>query len=80
MYASTAALWSLGAKVVLPEPAMGLDGLLHAARVTRPRGFCTSGPYGLLKYNLPELWPLQHLRPQVSDGPGPNLTPPAPPT
>ncbi|MBL4918474.1 AMP-binding protein [Szabonella alba] len=63
LYAALAALWSLGATVVLPEPAMGLAGLRHAARVTRPRAFCSSGAYGLLKYLLPALWPLTHLRP-----------------
>jgi non-ribosomal peptide synthetase component F len=34
LYAALAALWSLGATVVLPEPAMGYRGLRHAARVT----------------------------------------------
>ena len=57
LYACLAALWSLGATVVLPEPAMGLAGLRHAARVTKPKAFCASGPYVLLKFAVPELWP-----------------------
>ena len=50
LYASLAALWSLGAVAVLPEPAMGLAGLRHAARVTRPKAFCTGGWYRALGY------------------------------
>lgn len=68
LYASLAALWSLGATVVLPEPAMGLAGLRHAARVTNVTGFCSSGLYGLLKFALPELWSLCHLRPHGKAG------------
>jgi acyl-CoA synthetase (AMP-forming)/AMP-acid ligase II len=33
LYASLYALWSLGAVVVFPEPAMGLTGLRHAAGI-----------------------------------------------
>jgi acyl-CoA synthetase (AMP-forming)/AMP-acid ligase II len=69
LYAALAALWSLGATVVLPEPAMGLSGLRHAARVTAARAFCSSGAYGLLKYALPELWPCRHLRPREAKSP-----------
>lgn len=65
LYASLAALWSLGAVVVLPEPAMGLRGLRHAARVTGVRGFCASGFYVALKYLLPELWGATLLRVQA---------------
>jgi len=63
LYASLAALWSLGATVVLPEPAMGLAGLRHAARATGPRAFCGSGWYVWLRYLLPELRGLTLLRP-----------------
>lgn len=63
LYAALAALWTLGATAVLPEPALGLAGLRHAARVTRPRAFCSSGLFGLLRWALPELWGLRHLRP-----------------
>jgi olefin beta-lactone synthetase len=62
LYASLAALWSLGATVVLPEPAMGLAGLRHAARTSGAVAFCSAGAFGLLKYGLPLLWPLRHLR------------------
>jgi hypothetical protein len=56
LYAALAALWSLGATVVLPEPAMGLKGLRHAARVTGATAYCSSGAYGVLRFLLPELW------------------------
>ncbi len=59
LYASLAALWSLGATVVLPEPAMGLAGLRHAAKVTNVSAFCSSGLFGLLKFALPE-YPHHH--------------------
>ncbi len=78
LYASLAALWSLGATVVLPEPAMGLAGLKHAAKVTGVTAFCSGGVYGLLKLALPALWPLKHLRPNAAQGP--TLTLPAPDT
>ena len=78
LYAALAALWMLGATVVLPEPAMGLRGLIHAARVTRPRAFCSAGAYGLLKLALPTLWPLRHLRPATGAGPSPDRPLPAP--
>ena len=67
LYAALAALWSLGATVILPEPAMGLAGLRHAAKVSNVSAFCSSGIYGLLKFALPELWPLRHLRPRVTN-------------
>ncbi len=76
LYASLAALWSLGATVVLPEPAMGIDGLRHAARVTNVSAFCSSGAYGLLKFALPALWKLRHLRPQIMAGDPPEGQPP----
>lgn len=63
LYASLAALWSLGATVVLPEPAMGLTGLRHAIRTTKPKAFCTAGAYSLLKFLLPSLWTLPLLTP-----------------
>lgn len=61
LYASLAALWTLGATVVLPEPAMGLAGLRHAARTTKPKAFCAGGAYSLLKFLIPELWTLPLL-------------------
>ncbi|WP_168199145.1 AMP-binding protein [Pseudorhodobacter turbinis] len=76
LYAALAALWSLGATVVLPEPAMGLAGLRHAAKLGGVSAFCSGGAFGLLKFALPELWPLRHLRPKQSRGTRPDL--PAP--
>lgn len=67
LYAALAALWRLGATVVLPEPAMGLQGLRHAARITRPDAFCASGLYRLLKLALPRLWTKPTLSPPASD-------------
>lgn len=66
LYASLAALWSLGATVVLPEPAMGLAGLRHAARTTKPKAFCAAGAYSLLKFLVPNLWTLPLLTPGES--------------
>src|SRR6056297_11283 len=66
LYASLAALWSLGATVVLPEPAMGLGGLRHAVNVTKPKAFCASGAYRLLKLLLPGLWGTPVLRPKAT--------------
>jgi acyl-CoA synthetase (AMP-forming)/AMP-acid ligase II len=76
LFAALAALWSLRATVVLPEPAMGVRGLRHAARVTGATAFCSSGAYGLLRFALPELWGCRHLRPATATGPGPDLPPP----
>ncbi|MDB5506830.1 MAG: hypothetical protein JWR75_1468 [Devosia sp.] len=56
LYASIAALWRVGATIVFPEPALGLAGLRHAVRLTRPRALLTSGAYGLIRLVLPELW------------------------
>ncbi len=72
LYAALAGLWAIGATVVLPEPAMGLAGLRHAARVTGVTAICTSGLYGALRYALPAFWPLTHLRPGQGGG---DLTP-----
>lgn len=55
LYASLAALWRLGAVVVFPEPALGLKGLRHAARVTTPKAFIGEGWYRLLGWFVPEL-------------------------
>ena len=68
LYASLAALWTLGAVAVLPEPAMGLAGLRHAARVTRPKAFCTGGWYRALGLLLPELWGVTTLGGQPGHG------------
>ncbi|MEL6643398.1 MAG: AMP-binding protein [Pseudomonadota bacterium] len=68
LYASLAALWSLGATVVLPEPAMGLRGLRHAAKTTKPVGFCASGWFIALRFLVPALWGLRLLTPGASQG------------
>ncbi|WP_420586126.1 AMP-binding protein [Ruegeria sp.] len=66
LYASLAALWSLGATAVLPEPAMGLAGLRHAIRTTEPKAFCSAGAYALLKFLIASLWTLPLLTPGKS--------------
>jgi acyl-CoA synthetase (AMP-forming)/AMP-acid ligase II len=55
LYVALAAAWRIGAVVVFPEPAMGLNGLRHAARVTAPKAFLSSGVYRLLGWVVPEL-------------------------
>lgn len=74
LYASLAALWSLGATVVLPEPAMGLPGLRHAARTTKSKAFCTAGAFVFLKLILPELWGQRLLLPRERNGKPPDAT------
>lgn len=56
LYAALAALWTVGAVAVLPEPAMGLAGLRNALRTTRVNGLCASGGYRALRLLLPGLW------------------------
>jgi len=63
LYASLAALWSLGATVVLPEPAMGLAGLKQAVATTKPKFFCAAGAYQLIKWIVPALWRARLLIP-----------------
>lgn len=76
LYASLAALWSLGATVVLPEPAMGLAGLRHAARTTHPKAFCAAGFYVALKFLVPELCGLTLLRCGKGQGNAPSVAVP----
>src|SRR5690606_22009164 len=57
LYAGLVALWRLGAVAVFPEPALGLAGLRHALKATRPKAFLAGGWYRLLRYLLPDLWP-----------------------
>lgn len=69
LYACLAALWRLGAVVVFPEPAMGLAGLRHAARVTQPKAFLATGWYRLLGWMVPELRALDmRLKPIEGEG------------
>jgi olefin beta-lactone synthetase len=56
LYAAIAGLWRLGGTLVFPEPALGLSGLRHAVRMTRPRAVLTSGAYGIVRVLVPELW------------------------
>jgi acyl-CoA synthetase (AMP-forming)/AMP-acid ligase II len=63
LYASLAALWALGATVVLPEPAMGLAGVKTAIKATHPKFFCAAGPYVWIKLLLPDLWRSKLLTP-----------------
>lgn len=74
LYASLAALWSLGATVVLPEPAMGLAGVRTAIQATHPKFFCAAGPYTWIKLILPGLWGTKLLTPRQRM----NATPPTP--
>lgn len=48
LYASLAALWSIGATVVFPEPALGLKGLRTAIDIARPDAFVANGAYRML--------------------------------
>ncbi|WP_341368761.1 AMP-binding protein [Yoonia sp. BS5-3] len=66
LYASLAALWSLGASVVLPEPAMGLAGVKTAIAATQPKFLCAAGPYRWIKLLLPGLWRTKLLTPGQS--------------
>lgn len=65
LYASLAALWSLGATVVLPEPAMGLAGVKTAIKATHPKFFCAAGPYRWIRLLLPSLWGVKLLTPKL---------------
>ncbi|MBM7067430.1 AMP-binding protein [Actibacterium sp. 188UL27-1] len=70
LYAALAALWSVGAVAVLPEPAMGLSGLRHAVRVGGIKGLCAAGPYRWLRLLLPDLWTKPTFAPgQAQRGP-----------
>ncbi|MEJ6397352.1 AMP-binding protein [Yoonia sp. 208BN28-4] len=69
LYASLAAIWSLGAVAVLPEPAMGLAGLRNAIATAGVTGICASGGYRALKL-LPALWRVPLFTPQQTGGGG----------
>ncbi len=55
LYVALAAAWRVGAVVVFPEPALGLRGLRHAVRMTRPKALLSSGLYRWLGWALPDL-------------------------
>ena len=54
----------------LPEPALGLKGLRHAARTTCPKALCATGWYRLLRF-LPELWQSKLILPRATPGSAP---------
>lgn len=63
LYAAIAGLWRLGATIIFPEPALGLPGLRHAVRVTKPRALLTSSYYCAVRFLVPELWGVRlHLK------------------
>ena len=76
LYASLAALWSIGATVVLPEPAMGLAGVRSAIAATQPKFFCAAGVYRWVKWVVPTLWRAKLLHPKQAV----NAPPPKPVT
>jgi olefin beta-lactone synthetase len=63
LYACLIALWRLGAAVVLPEPALGLAGLRHALKATRPDALLASGWYRAVGLISPDLWSVPWLSP-----------------
>jgi olefin beta-lactone synthetase len=62
LYVALAACWRLGAVAVFPEPALGLKGLRHAIKVTRPKFLFAAGSYRLIRL-LPQLWSRPCLTP-----------------
>ncbi len=56
LYGAIAGLWRIGATIVFPEPAMGLNGLAHGIAMTKPKAILATGPYRLLRYALPPFW------------------------
>lgn len=66
LYVALAACWRVGAIAVFPEPAMGLAGVRHAIRTTRPGFLFASSAYRLLRL-LPELWGCRALCPSDGD-------------
>ncbi len=70
LYIILAGLWKAGLVAVFPEPAMGLKGLFHAIRATRPKAFAAAGPYRALSL-LPPLWGLTRLAPGGTGRPAP---------
>ncbi|NJM51676.1 MAG: AMP-binding protein [Sphingomonadales bacterium] len=60
LYAAIAGLWRLGAVIVFPEPALGINGLRHALHIARPKAVLTSGIYRILNIIIPGLWRVKH--------------------
>lgn len=78
LYAAIAGLWRLGAAIVFPEPALGLSGLRHAVRMTKPQALLTSGAYGMVRVLVPELWGVDLHLGLDGDTPGDRMTASAP--
>ena len=55
LYASLAAIWRVGASAVLPEPAMGLEGLRHAIKAADIKAWVGGGMLRGLPLFVPEL-------------------------
>ncbi len=63
LYVTLAGLWKVGAVAIFPEPALGLFGLRHALKVTRPKGFVRTGLYRFLPLLVPGLVRCKWLSP-----------------
>lgn len=48
LYLAMAALWRLGAVIVFPEPALGVQGLKHAVDIAKPDAFLCARKFKLL--------------------------------
>ena len=71
LYASLAALWRLGAVAVLPEAAMGLAGLRHAAAAAAPKALLADTGLRLIAAIFPETRAIPlGLSPRAEGGPG----------
>ncbi len=67
LYAALSAIWRIGAVAVFPEPTLGLAGLRHAAKTTRPRAYLSSGWLQWLRFVVPGLFGLPLLKPSAAD-------------
>lgn len=70
LYAAIAGLWRLGATVVFPEPAMGVEGVRRAVEIARPDATVLAGVYRVLPLLVPRLLGVRGLaldRSQVGD-------------
>ena len=73
LYVTLAALWSLGATAVLPEPAMGLAGVRHALKSLKIKGLAATGTYRFLKLISPLLWSKPLIAPTDGAGNQPDM-------
>ncbi len=77
LYVALLATMRVGAVPMLVDPGAGIAGFRRAVRRTRPVAWCGSGKGLLVKWLLPELWPVPRTRPERSKQPG-NFAPPEP--